>query len=133
MTRINAGVPPRELHRLHLIAEYRELPRVPKVLVRALRTATREDVLARVPAAFTLGTGHVRFFYDKLLYLQKRYDSLMSEMYRRGYKVDASRVAALFDNADTAFYKDWKPTRHAAALVRERITLRISEKPHVYR
>jgi hypothetical protein len=52
MTRINAGVAPRELHRRHLIAEYREIPMVPAALRRSLRTSEPDQVMSRIPAAF---------------------------------------------------------------------------------
>lgn len=69
MTRINAGVHPNTLHRLHLIAEYRELPMVAASLRRSLRTKTTDEILKSIPEKFTLGRGHVLFFYDKMRYL----------------------------------------------------------------
>lgn len=131
MTRVNAGVRPRELHRLHLIAEYREIPMVPAALRRSLRTKTRSEILSRVPETFTLGAGHVRFFYDKLRYLQLRYAALREEMIRRGYEPDENRDPG-FSGFDRFFRRDWNETAEARRLVLERIALRISEKPHLY-
>lgn len=74
MTRINL-VPPEELHRLHLIAEYRELPRV--------FSLAREGV--EIPETYTFGHGHVKFFYNKLWFITLRHRLLVLEMERRGY------------------------------------------------
>lgn len=65
MTRINC-VPVQELSGPHLVAEYRELPRV-FALVRkaALRGSFSQ------PETYTLGKGHVLFFYTRLEYLAK--------------------------------------------------------------
>lgn len=78
MTRINC-IPPAELTGPHLIAEYRELPRVFALVKAAIqRGETTTD--RRNPPAYTLGTGHVRFFYMRLGYLAKRQASLVAEM-----------------------------------------------------
>jgi deoxyribonuclease (pyrimidine dimer) len=131
MTRINAGVEPRELHRRHLIAEYREIPMVPAALRRSLRTRLPEGVLRSVPPVFTLNKGHVTFFYDKLGYLQSRYDALVSEMLLRGYVPDPSRVLDLSGIPPT-FYGNWQETPAARTLILERIAQRQAEKPHLY-
>lgn len=60
MTRINC-IPPRELSREHLIAEYRELPRI-FALVRAAIARGESPDDPRNPTSYTLGAGHVRFF-----------------------------------------------------------------------
>ena len=131
MTRINAGVAPHELHRRHLIAEYREVPMVPAALRRSLRAGTPENVVRRIPAAFTLNAGHVTFFYDKLGYLQSRYDALVSEMLLRGYAPDPSRVLDL-SGIPATFHGGWEETSAARTLILERIAQRQAEKPHLY-
>ncbi len=40
-----------------------------------------------IPDKFKLGTGHVKFFYNKLLYLKNRYTSLYNECIKRGFNV----------------------------------------------
>ena len=66
MTRINIGVRPIELENKHLMAEHRELKRIPNVVRKGRYN------LKNVPPQFTLGKGHVSFFYDKLGYLKKQ-------------------------------------------------------------
>lgn len=131
MTRINAGVFPEELHRLHLIAEYRELPMVPASLRRSLRTRRELDILRNIPSQFTLNRGHVSFFYNKLIYLRERYELLKKEMRARGYFVDEFRDPGLGE-FPTSFYGDWDETEEARAEVLIRIALRKAGKPHLY-
>lgn len=132
MTRVNAGLDPRTLHRAHLIAEIREITMVPASLRRSLRTKHTRKILSEIPKQFTLNSGHVKFFYDKLSFLQNRFHSLANEMIRRGYAPDESRVVA-FDGFPPEFYNDWAATEYDNDIVRARIALRISEKPHLYK
>ena len=65
MTRINL-VHPSELHRKHLVAEFRELPRV-----FSLARKAQYDMHKRSqPNEYTLGKGHVIFWYTRLQYRQ---------------------------------------------------------------
>ena len=83
MTRINV-VPTAELTTKHLVAEYREITRLPKNLKQSLNRA-KPFSLNEIPLHYVLGTGHVKFFYNKMLFLQKRYEELVNEMLSRGY------------------------------------------------
>ena len=65
MTRINIGIPPKQLTNKHLIAEHREIKRIPNVISKGKYN------LKSIPPEFTLGKGHVSFFYDKLQYLKE--------------------------------------------------------------
>lgn len=132
MTRINADIDPKKLKRAHLIAEYREITMVPASLRRSLRTKTKEEVLASIPKKFTLNKGHVKFFYDKQLFLKSRFLRLCMEMERRGYQFDHMRGVA-FSGFDQEFYCDWNSTQEDDDIVHERIALRISQKPHLYK
>lgn len=83
MTRINVGVLPSELPNRLLLAEHREITRVPNAVRRLI--GSRKVVL--LPLRFTLGTGHVRFFYRRLGYLRRRYNTLLVECRRRGFDI----------------------------------------------
>ena len=61
MTRINP-IDPKELTDQHLLAAYREHPRA--------FALARPGV--KVPAKYTLGTGHVKFFYPRTLWLHNQ-------------------------------------------------------------
>lgn len=122
---------PSELHRLHLIAEYREITMIPAALRRSLKARDQAAVLAGVPQLFTLNAGHVTFFYNKLHYVRQRLVRIMDEMTSRGYKTDPSRVLT-FDGFPTIFYGDWQETPAARDIILHRITQRRQQKPHLY-
>lgn len=81
MTRINVGIHPHELPTKLLLAEHRELKRIPN-MVRQGRVSMKN-----IPPTFTLGTGHVKFFYDKIDYLNIRYHQLYNECIKRALNV----------------------------------------------
>lgn len=118
MTRINC-VPPAELCGKHLVAEYRELPRV-FALVRA--ALGRQEQPASVDR-YTLGKGHVRFFYARLAWLARRQAELIAEMLRRGYS--PSYGAPTLDGFPPEWCGDWEPDDEALELNRERIAARM--------
>ena len=123
MTRINV-VPPSELTGKHLVAEYRELPRV-----FALARAASERNEINPPLTYTMGKGHVKFFYDKVSYLAKRQQALVEEMKIRGYKpqYDAD-PARLMSAIPPHLRNDWQPTPEALAVNRARIAERMKPK-----
>lgn len=124
MTRINV-VPVESLHYKHLIGEYRELPRV----FTLARNAQREVLSGRkkLPPRYTLGTGHVLFFYDKLGYCHKRYRQLVREMVKRGYKPSPINSADLLYGIDKKLWKYYTPTPEAIKENQERIDQRLKE------
>ena len=128
MTRINL-VEPSELTDQHLIAEYREIRLLCANLQRTLKSKSgfREE---KVPEQFTLNRGHVYFFYNKGRYIHERYESLKEEMLDRGFQPQH-----LFprEKWPDALYNDWTASEHDKDIVRERIALRISERPNWYR
>lgn len=130
MTRINI-VPPSELYDQHLVAEYREITMVPAALNRTLNSKAGFD-RKRVPTNFTLGAGHVYFFYNKGKYLSNRYKSLVAEMKLRGMAPSTSRKFP-----DSVFpkelFNDWLPNEKDKDVIRKRIALRVSQKPSWYR
>lgn len=77
MTRINAGIPVECLSDQHLLAEHREIKRIPNT-----------KFTSKPTKKFTLGKGHVLFFSDKAAYTFDRYECLHLECDRRGFSVD---------------------------------------------
>lgn len=123
MTRINC-VPVEELSGPHLVAEYRELPRVFALAEKASMRGSFTQ-----PASYTLGKGHLLFFYTRLGYLQKRHMDLINEMKRRGYKPTFTGVNRdYFPQIPDNFWNDWTPTNEALSLNRERIKERSKPK-----
>lgn len=114
MTRINC-VPVQELTDKHLLAEYREMPRV-SALARCL-----DDV----PAVYLLGKGHVKFFYDKGEFLRRRFeDEIVPEMQRRGFVTRFTKYRPHPDGLNN----DWQPDEQALTINRKRIAQRLSER-----
>jgi hypothetical protein len=114
MTRINATIPPAALCDQHLIAEYREILRVNEL-------ATRKKVdLSKLPSIFTLGTGHVKFFYNKLKYIHSRFDQLRQELLNREFAANIEWNDERL-NGRLELYQDWLGTNEANQLVIDRI------------
>jgi len=123
MTRINV-VPVQELSRQHLIAEYRELPRIFNLVKAAIERGELPND-RKNPVEYCLGTGHCRFFYDKLGFLYQRQADICREMRRRGYQVSYDHYG-LGEDIYTAreWWGDYLPTEAALALNRARIAER---------
>ena len=119
MTRINL-VPPSELCDQHLLAEHRELTRIPNAVAKG------KFNLQGQPTDYKLGEGHVRFFFNKLAFLTRRYDELHLECKARGFNVQYIWPENLPQNAE--LWVDYQATPEALALNRERIALRLPIK-----
>jgi deoxyribonuclease (pyrimidine dimer) len=117
MTRINVGIPPIELSKSHLIAEHREVKRVPNCVAKGRYN------LKGQPKEFTLGTGHVKFFYTRLWYLKKRYEELYAECKRR--EINVQYYGNAWDNVPPELMNDYTPTERDKQLIRERISERL--------
>ena len=117
MTRINSGISPRELTQEHLIAEHREIKRVPNCIAKG-----KYDLKGQ-PKEFTLGTGHVKFFYTRLGYLKKRYDELYAECRRRNINVQYYGDA--WNGIPEHLMGDYEPTERDRQIIRERIAERL--------
>lgn len=113
MTRINCGIPPAELSDKHLIAEHREIKRVPNVIKKGKFNLNGQ------PKEFTLGTGHVKFFYTRLLYLKKRYEELYKECVNRNFNV--TYFGDAWDDIPSDFMNDYTPTAKDIKIIKERI------------
>jgi deoxyribonuclease (pyrimidine dimer) len=119
VTRINI-VPVEELSVKHLVAEYREIARLPNNLTKSLNRKSKPFSMDEIPASYTLDTGHVKFFYDKMGFLEARFEQLVTEMIKRGYN-PSYRDGSIFSNCPTGFYNDYEPTEEAIKINRDRI------------
>lgn len=120
MTRISAAVRAIELCDAHLIKERIEILRIPN----AIKSGKAKVNLKKVPSTFTLGTGHVIFFYPRLKYLHKRYDELTNECMKRKFKV--TDYSDAFDGLPEALYNDYNETSNDRKLLVERVNERLS-------
>lgn len=122
MTRINL-VEPSDLSQSHLIAEYKEIVRV----FGLARKAQNELHKKKIPSEYTLGTGHVLYFYNKLKFISDRYDALCAEMATRGYTCNRVPKEELHQGIRQGLFQDYIPTANAIKINKERIELRTKE------
>lgn len=118
MTRINCGIPPEDLSQKHLLAEHREIIRIPN------QVSKGRYHLKDQPLKFTLGKGHVKFFYTRLGFLYKRYEEIYKECIKRGYNV--KYYGSAWDRVPAEFMGDYTPTEHDIEIVKDRIKDRIN-------
>ena len=119
MTRINV-IPVEELSDQHLVAEYRELPRVFNQYVST----------TNAPETYTLGTGHVRWAKKHDRYCVGRFIELVSEMFARGFNPTFTADEKSYNGCTG---EDYTPTEEDIALNRARIKERYDAKPDFYR
>ena len=120
MTRINVGIPPADLVNQHLIAEHREIKRIPNCIAKGKYN------MDGIPDKFKLGTGHVKFFYNKLLYLKNRYTSLYNECVKRGFNVQ--NYIAAWDNVPQELMNNYKVKANDIRIIRKRINERTTNR-----
>lgn len=123
MTRINAHIPPVNLCDQHLLAEHREIVRIPNTI------KSGKAKIDKIPDTFKLGSGHVKFFYNKLLYLKNRYNILYDECVKRGFNV--TNYSESFDDLDDILYNDWCGDIKSNNIVKERIIERLSKMKNI--
>lgn len=129
MTRINV-IDPKYLTDQHVMAEYRELPMVMGSLRRSLAS---KHGIPPIPPRYTLNKGHVTWFYPHGKFLHRRYNALISELTARGYILDPARSADFSVFTNNGLYGDWQPDESAMYINAERVSSRISQKPHWYK
>ena len=117
MTRISVGVGAIELCDAHLIKERVELVRIPN----AVRTG--KAVIKDIPKQFTLGTGHVKFFYDKMGYLHQRYTELTNECIARGFNI--TDFSDSFEGISPSLWKNYNETAQDRTIVVQRVNERL--------
>jgi deoxyribonuclease (pyrimidine dimer) len=126
MTRINL-VPVEELSDQHLLSEAREIKRIPNVI-----NSGRFN-LDNIPEKYTMGKGHVKFFYNKLGFLQSRYLGVYRECKKRGFNVE-NYIKSFFTKENTVhLFNLWEPTEEDIATSRQRIQEKLALKPNYYR
>lgn len=119
MTRINV-IPVNQLCRQHLLAEHREIKRIPNALLRGVKYTD-------IPDSYRLGTGHVKFFYNKIPWLYQRYKEIYAECKARGYNVEwyGESFEKVLERIPKYFWVTWTPTERDITINQERITQRL--------
>lgn len=119
MTRINADIPVQELVGKHLLAEHREIKRIPNTIT------SGKAKIVDIPEKFKLGAGHVKFFYNKQTFLLRRYKQLFNECVARGYNV--TNYESCWDDIPSELFNDYEFTESENNIVRDRIKERLSK------
>lgn len=119
MTRISASIRPNELCDKMLMAEHREIIRIPNTI----KSGKAKVNLSKISSNFKLGTGHVTFFYNKLKYLHNRYRLLYLECKDRGFNVQDYN--SCFEDLPESLYNDWTEDAETRKIVVERINTRL--------
>lgn len=149
MTRINL-VKVEDLADQHLFAEWREIKMIPAKVkklwaasvnaahstgTRVSTTIFQEKYMSTIPEKYTMSTGHVRFFYDKMLFLSDRYKLLTEELHKREFKIAEHDARALFFDG-MSFHtrtREWTPTPSEVLINIDRISTRLKERPTWYK
>jgi deoxyribonuclease (pyrimidine dimer) len=118
MTRINVGMPPERLTDRHLMAEHREIKRIPNCVAKGRYSMTG------IPDRFTLGAGHVKFFYPRCGYLLTRYKALHAECLRRGFNV--TDYSGAWSGVPAALMGDYTETDADRSIIEARIAERLA-------
>jgi deoxyribonuclease (pyrimidine dimer) len=122
MVRINL-IKPKYLADQHLIAEYNEI-------LMLFGYVKKYPKCTNIPSNYLLGSGHITFFKNKLLYLKKRHDMIKNEMRRRGFAPKKTIDLSIFSRN---LIKDWKPDEMDKKIIRNRIIEKLKTKPNFYR
>lgn len=134
MTRINL-VYVKDLADQHLFAEWREIKMIVPAAKRSLLAQPVVKIYEKICPRYTLNTGHVTFFYNKLPFLVERYKALDAECRQRGFDISAFNFYTddYYFVYDRISQIDWQPTKQDIQVNIERISQRLNEKPNWYR
>lgn len=122
MTRINL-VPVEELSDQHLLAEYRELPRMASFTEKTVKR------VSDIPSVYTLNTGHMTFFLNKAPFLEQRHQDIIEELKRRGTNLTTKepfKMPLRFPQVQ------WTPSESEVQISRNRILEKLRLKPLFY-
>jgi len=119
MTRINVGIPPAELVNQHLLAEHREIKRIPNCIAKGKYS------MDGIPDQFKLGKGHVKFFYNKLLHLKNRYVRINEECIKIGFNVQ--NYIEAWNNVPEELMNDYSVKANDIRIIRERINEKLNK------
>lgn len=121
MTRINC-IPVSRLDKIaskrQIQAEYREITRIPAYM-------KKSNYQAEIPEQYILGKGHVKFFYNKGRYLQKRTEELFYKCKSLGINVKYKKYK--LSAHPRKWRQDWKPDKKAIKINKARIKLRLTK------
>lgn len=128
MTRVNC-VPVEALSRQHLIAEWKEVPRIITMVEKQI---AKHGKIKPVPESYRMGKGHMQFFADKLGWIVSRLGDVCSEMKKRGYAPNMEFLGGYGVRARLLGlnnFQSWHPTEQDMAINMARL---IERDPKFY-
>lgn len=129
MTRINL-IPASKLTDQHLVAEKKEINQLAGQLLKSLKSPN--FAYNKLPKQFTLGTGHVRFFYRYGAFMRKRYREVYDQCVHRKFDVE-DNFNDVWATLPSHYNLDYTPTKDDLDISVERIISKIKAKPNYYR
>jgi deoxyribonuclease (pyrimidine dimer) len=123
MTRVNT-VSPAVLTNEHLIVELRELSRIPNAI------AEGRAIVRDIPLRYSMGEGHVKFFYDKLLFIKYRHDLLRAEYLKRTGKEYSFKLT--LKDCPLHLCNNWTPDKADKLVNYERLKEKLFTRKRAY-
>ncbi len=117
MARVNIGVNPKVISDQHLIAESVEI-----IMITGGLKMHNFQIKSDIPGKFSMGTGHINFFKNKIAYLNRRLQAVNAELNLRGIKAKTEIDEAEYPKH---LVNDWKPTMTDSTIIRDRIVERL--------
>lgn len=128
MTRINL-ISTKKLADQHLMAEYRELPRI-FTYVKKYGIPDNNDI----PDKYKFGKGHIKFFSNKLKFLSDRYSKIVDELKRRNFDISFEELKPFcYELLDSNKQIKYQPTKEEIDTSKKRILEKLEEKPKFYK
>ena len=125
MTRINI-ISVKKISNKQLMAEYHESLRVFSYVLKSKKIP--EDI----PSHYCLGKGHVKFFFNKIPYLLKRYKEINKELTNRGYRLNNETFSKNLEKGKLALAKypeiqvnNWVPSLEEMMVNQARVDERL--------
>lgn len=120
-------IPVIELTDKHLLAEHHELPRIFGAALRWYDAGKYHT--EALPVEYCMGKGHMKFFYNKLMFCFNRQRQLYDECKRRDFDAffDTRKSLHDFHNTPSILLNNYTPTAEALDINRRRIKERLSE------
>jgi len=124
--RCNCGIDPKHLTDQWLIAEQCELLMITGNLLKRNYISNRD-----IPLKLQLGKGHMKFWYNKLFYLNNRHREVKNEVKLRGFKV-TDKIIDL-SQFPLRLCNDWSPTQRDQDILKQRLLWKLINKPDIWR
>lgn len=122
MVRINL-IDPKKLADQHLVAEYNEI-------LMLLGYVKKYPKVENIPKEYCLGTGHIKFFKNKLTYIKERHEWLKLEMQKRNFHPEKTIKLTEFKRS---LRNNWKPKKQDYLIIKQRLKEKIKQKSKFYR